>query len=347
MPTSWNDYLSLPAADKAYRECQKRCAGRFEPLRAITRRVVEALKPESVACLGAGVLNDIPYRTLVRTAAEIHLVDWLPGAVEAGITRSILVQNENGLPGCVYCTLEGEAPGAYCIHFKKTGDGEKQVCDHFEPGGGDFPTCEAFEKGKQPAVRREDITGGFATAFGEEMGEILEGVKSWKQAFRRADALAKRVRHHHDSLGIGDGSIDLVTSSMVVSQFEHEPYGYFAKTAREVLGFPSEKEERRLKSELDSLRSKLLVWQVERHLDEIERILAPEGRCFMAFEVFHFDPDSKRWFLVKEMHHILGVLGQRFDFDFDILPAAESCIEMRVGSAPSVVQAFVLRPKAG
>lgn len=346
MPTSWNDYLSLPAADKTYRECQERCAEGFEPLRAITRRVVEALEPESVACLGAGVLNDIPYRTLVRTAAEIHLVDWLPGAVEAGITRSILAQNENGLPECVYCALDGEAPGVYCVHFKKTSDGEKQVCDHFEPGDGDFLTCKAFERGEQPAIRREDITGGFATAFGEKVGKALGGVKSWKQALRRADVLANRVRHHHDSLGIEDGSIDLVTSSMVVSQFEYEPYDYFAKMARKFLGFPSKKEERRLESELNSLRSKLLVWQVERHLDEIERILAPEGRCFMAFEVFQCDPDSKRWFLVKEMHHILGVLGQRFDFDFDILPAAESCIEMRVSSAPSVVQAFVLRPKA-
>lgn len=346
MPVSWNDYLALPGADKTYQECQDRCAENYGPLRAIIRRVVQALQPASVACLGAGVLNDIPYRTLVRTAAEIHLVDWLPGAAEAGIARSILARDENGLPQCVYCMLDGEAPEAYCVHFKQAGDADSCVCDHFEPGDGDIPTCGAFEKGERPAVSQEDVTGGLATAFGEKVGEALGGVKTWKQAVRRADSLANRVRHHQHSLGIGDGSMDLVTSSMVVSQFEHEPYDYFSQRAKEILGPPSKKDGKRLEGEVERLRSKLLVWQVERHCDEIERILSPDGRCFMAFEVFHRDPDSGRWFLVREMYDVLGILGKRFDFDFDVLPAADSCIEIQVGQAPSIVQTFVLKPKA-
>lgn len=346
MPTSWNDYLNVPAAGNAYRKCQERCAEGFEPLRAVVRRVVEALQPENVACLGAGVLNDIPYRTLVRTAANIHLVDWLSGAVEAGIGRSILARGEDGLPRCVYCALGGETAETYCAHFEKDGDDESPVCARFEPGRDGLPACAAFAKGEQPQVHREDVTGGFATAFGGGVDKALAGVKSWKQALRRADGLANRVRHHHVGLDIEDGSIDLVTSSMVVSQFENEPYGYFSKRVAGILNRPSKKEERRLGAELDSLKSKLLIWQVERHCDEIERILAPGGCCFMAFEVFQCDPVSGRWFLVEEMHRVLGILGRRFDFDFGVLPAADSCVELNVDNAPSVVQTFLLRPKA-
>ena len=133
---------------------------------------------------------------------------------------------------------------------------------------------------------------------------------------------------------------------MVVSQFEHEPYGYFSKQVAGILNRPSKKDDRRLGDELDSLKSKLLIWQVERHCDEIERILAPGGCCFMAFEVFQCNPATGRWFLVKEMHQVLGILGQRFDFDFDMLPGPGSCVELRVDNAPSVVQTFLLRPKA-
>ena len=79
MSVTWNEYLSVPDTDTQYTECFQRCRNSFKLHRENIRSLVERTFPGVVACLGAGVLNDIPYDTLVKSCTTIHLVDWLAG----------------------------------------------------------------------------------------------------------------------------------------------------------------------------------------------------------------------------------------------------------------------------
>ena len=82
----------------------------FEEQRTNITPVFEAKSPKVIACLGAGVLNDIPYDLFVRSGARVHLVDWMPSSIEAGIDRSIIDVGENGCPRCAYCDPSVECP---------------------------------------------------------------------------------------------------------------------------------------------------------------------------------------------------------------------------------------------
>ena len=158
----------------------------------------------------------------------------------------------------------------------------------------------------------------------------------------RAADLARRVRRHRSSLSIADASVDLVTSSMLVSQFEHEPYGYFSEQTARRLGRPDADQARRLRPAMERLRSTLFAAQVERHCDEIRRILAPGGLCFMSIEMFHRDPDHQHWFAVREMPAVIAQLSEHFCFNFDVIGEADCLTRFQTDRSPSLVFSFVL-----
>ncbi len=342
--TPWRDYIAAAPNDR-YGDCRRLHGAAFAGQKRVIERVVESTRPRTVACLGAGMLNDIPYASLVRSGATIHLVDWLPGVVEAGIALSIVETAADGTSSCAYCALGDDTARAFCRRFQAGGDSANGVCDNFVPGAGAPSSCAAFELGERPVLHQGDVTQGYASAFGEAVGEEIGDIESWRQAFRLAAKLAKRVKHRRDSLSIPDHSVDLVTSSMLVSQFEFEPYSYFARQALARLGPPDSSEDRRLRPALERLRSTLVADQFERHCDEIERILAPGGRCFMSFEMFHHDADAEGWFLVRDMHRALDTLAGRFNFDFDTIDERGSVIRFQTGRSGSVVYCFLLAPK--
>jgi hypothetical protein len=118
-----------------------------------------------------------------------------------------------------------------------------------------------------------------------------------------------------------------------------------AHQCRARLGPPSAREKRRLAGPLETLRSELVARQIEGHLDEVQRIMARDGRFFAAFELFHRRGAGDGWFLVRPMHAALELLEQRFDFDFDLLAPGNSTMQLEIRGQPSVVQAFVLRHK--
>ncbi len=341
-PAPWQAYLSPRGEQIAYRACRRQCRQAFDRQRRLIRRVFELKRPKVVCCLGAGVLNDIPYRTFVRAGVTIHLVDWMPGAVEDGIAMSIITADEDASPRCAYCDLSEDQARTYCAHFAGPKRPQARVCRNFVPGPGDPPTCLKFEKSDRPLVHREDVTGGYASAFGERVDEALAGARSWKQALARAADLARRVQRHGSSLSIADASVDLVTSSMLVSQFEHEPYRYFSRQTARRLGWPDADEARRLRPAMERLRSTLFAAQIERHCDEILRILAPGGLCFMSIEMFHRDPDHEHWFAVREMHAALAHLSERFRFNFDVIGEADCLTRFQTDRSPSLVFSFVL-----
>ena len=132
---------------------------------------------------------------------------------------------------------------------------------------------------------------------------------------------------------------------MLLSQFEHEPYDYFSRQVAARLGPPSAREENRLHQTLEKLKNDLLLNQIAAHCEEVARILAPDGRFFVAFELFHYDPARDAWFMVPEMHAALGRLAHHFNFDFAALPPADSIVTFKLGEASSVVQNFLMRHK--
>lgn len=341
----WETYLTLPGVTGRYQDCIQRCALSFVRQRDILRRTIKAMQPKRIACLGAGVLNDIPYWTLVRSGAMVHFVDWLPGAVEAGLDATIIRRDDNGGLFCIYCDLDVAMARSYCQNCRFKNQSATGVCDSFEEVVGEPPKCQAFERGEFPIIHRADVTGGYAEAFARQSGREVAKAGSWREAFRRGLALAKRAGGEQKIFGIPDHSVDLVTSSMVISQFDVEPYGYFSKQVEAKLGTPGTREERRLRPTLATLRDRLWNNQFDRHMDEIQRILTPEGHLFIAFELFQLDPETGRWFLVEQSHSAIAKLAERFDFNHDIIPAEDMMTCFKVDKGGSLVSSFVLEPR--
>ncbi len=344
MVTGWKAYLSVSE------NAAHRCAGdeslrrAYRPLREAIRGIVEAARPKTVACLGAGVLNDIPYRALVQSDATLHLVDWLPDLIETGIIHGIIRADADDRPECIYCRLDDDRARAYCAQFERASP-EADICRHFARGPKGAVLCTAFKRGAEPKIHGEDATAGYASAFATALAEELPRATSWKQAFGAANALSKRIGRQRDPLDIADHSVDLVTSSMLLSQFETQPYNYFAEQAATLLGRPRRRDERRLDAAMKALRTTLLTNQVASHCQEIERILAPGGRCFMAFELFHYDSERECWFLVGQMHQALAIVAERFEFDFDLLPETDLALRFEPPGKSSLVYAFILKAK--
>lgn len=342
MPVGWDEYLKVSNARDAFDECCRRCRPAFEQHRRNIQCAVEVTRPKTVACLGAGTLNDIPYEFMVRSGASIHLVDWVPGSIDAGVALSIIQPGDDGKPCCIYCNPAIACPQTYCRHYQEPGASTSTVCRNFVPIPGPTPRCAAFEKGEQPSVHYEDVTAGYATEFGRAILSELHHVRSWRQAFARAMALANKIGHQRVRTTIADSSVQLVTSSMVVSQFDHEPYDYFAHRSADMLGPPTAKEEQQLLPVMEALHEVLLRRQVEQHCEEIRRIMAPGGYCYMSFEMFHIVPASAQWFLVKGMTKALELVGRHFLFSFDIIPQHQLMTRFQTGDTPSLVLSFML-----
>lgn len=345
MPVTWTEYLNVPDAGRRYFQCRLLCRESFSQQRGNIQRVIEATSPKVVACLGAGVLNDIPYRLLIQSGATIHLVDWLTGSIQEGIRLSLIEVDEDGQPSCIYCEPTVTDPRQHCTWYQRSTESTSQVCDHFVPCPGDPLTCAAFAAGKLPAIHCSDVTAGYAGEFGRRLSGALQGVRSWEQAFSKAIRVADRLRNHRVALPISESSVDLVTSSMVVSQFVHEPYTFFSCRTAEVLGPPKHEDEDRLRPMMRRLCSTLFRHQVQGHCEEIARILTPNGLCYMSFELFHGIPQSRTWHLVEGVANVLEVLNRFFFFNFDHVTESDSLTRFRAKDETSLVFSVVLESK--
>ncbi|MCH7989333.1 MAG: hypothetical protein IID46_09330 [Planctomycetes bacterium] len=344
MSVTWEEYLAVPGAASRFAECSQRCRNFFEQHRENIRRLVEAASPGVVACLGAGVLNDIPYRTLVKSGATIHLVDWLAGSSDVGVALSIIEMDEGQQPRCIYCDLSDDCSATFCRNYRRSIDSANTVCDRFVMSRCEPLRCEAFVKGESPSIHYEDVAGGYASEFGHRLLRELRDARTWERAFSKATKLAGRIRSS-ERLSIGDSSVDLVTSSMLVSQFAHEPYGYFSYRTAERLGPPTPEQEERLLPAMEKLRSALFIHQVQRHLDEVQRILAPGGICYLSCEMFSTVPHSHQWFMVEGVPTVMEAVGNRFHFNFDIIPENESITQFQTGNERSLTWCVVMESK--
>ena len=162
---------------------------------------------------------------------------------------------------------------------------------------------------------------------------------------RSCPIVAGAVRKPVERMKIEDSTVDLVTSSMLVSQFAHEPYTYFSQRTAERLGRPSDEEEAGLLPALEALCDALLEYQVQAHFDEIDRILAPGGVCYLSFELFHTVPGRRQWFLVDGVPLFFQALADRYYFNFDALLSDDMVTRFQTGNEPSLVFTALLEPK--
>ena len=342
MATSWEDYLSVPEAGKVFRDRFEKNEQAFGRQREILGDAIATLRPKQIVCLGAGTLSDIPFDKILEIGAGLHLIDWLPESIDIGLAARIIREGKDGDLACLFCALGEDRAREHCQSYAKSDARRPGLCDNYLPEKGAPRYCRSYRRGSRPEVSGQDVTAGYAEAFAKGVLGALDGVTSWRQALKRAAALAERAEGRLAGLDIADRSADLVISSLVISQFEHEPYAYFSRQTAARLGPPAEAENKRLRPAMERLRNTLMKRQLTHHCDEIARILTPGGHCIMSFELFHFDTGTDAWFLVEQMHRGMALIAERLRFNFDILPAGDKVTRLDGFSGQSMIYNFAL-----
>ena len=194
MVMPWHDYLVPTGSENALAESRNLCLPAFASQRNTIEQIAKDLQPAVVACLGAGPLNDIPFDYLVGSRATVHLVDWMQGSIDFGLTQSIIEQKTAGDIACIFCRLAAGVPEQYCLSYQTPADDNQTVCPAYTDDATSGEICASYRRGALPHVHYQDVTGGYASAFGAALGGALDGVTSWRQAFRRAISLARRVK---------------------------------------------------------------------------------------------------------------------------------------------------------
>lgn len=339
----WEQYLKPAAVSVAAHKA--RSAATFAPQREAIDSLCRVLRPQTVVCLGAGHLNDIPLERLIADNADIVLVEWIPGISEQSFRRDLVRQVEQHF-ACLVCRCAGD-PKNYCLNHADDGAGAARAGDHcanFEAAAADgVPLCEHYAPGIFPRFVHADVTGGVATHFMREAASVLRQAKKPRQAFREAIQISAHPRAQA-ALPLADGSADLVTSSMVASQFDFEPYTYFIRNLYARFGRDAVERNAEMAGELaETLRNNLFLTQVEAHCREMQRLLKPGGRIYLSIETLHRDEGAAHWFYAEATAKALEVVARHFLFDLETAPEAVRAVRTNmVGGGASVVQGYVL-----
>lgn len=120
-----------------------------------------------------------------------------------------IVMNIRTGRGCVFCALDEAQASAYCGSFSEKQPGAG-VCTAYDPTRTTTPGCESYERGSQPHLHNQDVTRGFAWAFGDGAQGALGGVESWRKAFCRGSSLARKAKESVEPLDLADCSVNLL-----------------------------------------------------------------------------------------------------------------------------------------
>ncbi len=308
------------------------------------RRILVELRPQRIACLGSGYLNDIPLNDLVLTGGEVYLVDWISGISEEGF-RGSLIQGANEEFSCFLCDERCD-PGRYCSAFQHTAGPLAPVCDNFRLQEKPIPHCASYRHGVEPRFINADVTLGRASWFARRAKRVVHSSKSLEQSFKRAIRECARCSSVDEEIPIQSNSMDLVTSSMVISQFDYEPYAYFSNLLAERFSTKTLlSKEKRLRPLMESLRAELFSLQVQAHAKEMHRIVNKErGKVYFSVELFRTLPQKQEYFLVHEMTRAIKILADYFHFDFQTIPPERALRKSKSGEGYSLVQCFLLTP---
>jgi hypothetical protein len=340
----WNAYLRETAAGAGFESGLDHCRAALAHQRETLARLVHALHPDSVAVLGAGYLNDIPLADLVDGQTKLFLVDWKEDAPRVGMARSIL-RAENGQHHCLFCKTR--AGQSYCGNFSDA-PGDAGVCRAFRLESAPAVACAEYVPAEEPVFVRADVTGGVASRFAAAAEKIVAACHSPKEAFLKAIKIAHSAKP--GALPLADRSIELVTSSMVLSQFDVEPYNYFARQLEERFGRDEIlKHADKLVPLMEQLRTHLFLAQVAAHVNEMWRIVkrTASARVFLSTELFRCHPPGGAdcFFLVRDMARALETIGAHFHFEFAGRFDDTVIRKSTIGDGVSVIHSYILVPR--
>ena len=340
----WGDYLRAPLTPEKFSRSRATYLHPMRVHRDLMERLARRYHPARIACLGAGFLNDIPLEAFIQEAETLYLVDWIPGIAREGFAGSIFDSKDDNLR-CLLCD-DRIATGRYCAAFRPPIRAPEQVCASFEPMPGRENLCVHYAPGDQPNFLEADITLGRGGGFARRSESLVARGKTLRQVFQRALAEGKRCARIEEEMEIPADSIDLVTASMVVSQFDHEPYAFFARLLAEKFGMEKMLEnEEHLRPQVEQLRSLLFQIQAEGLVREMYRIVnKTQGRVFFSVEFFRSLNGEDRYFLVHEIPRAMETIAEYFQFEFESIPAEETITTFSQNEGTSVVQCFVLTP---
>lgn len=336
----WQQYLADQASTSYSSGNFKICEQAFIEQKHNIAELIHSLSPTRVAVLGAGYLNDIPLADLLAAGRTIYLVDWQEQAPKIGISRLLLHQDKDAQYRCLFCDMRTGKD--YCANFS----GEyltEGVCTAFTLVTSPFMTCERYTPTKEPRFIKADITGGVARSFADNIEEQLMFCTTPREAFLRG--MNCMEQYHYRPLPMEDNSMDLVTSSMVMSQFDFEPYTYFATLLEERFGRKElQKQESSLRPLMEEMRTRLFTRQVEAHVREVHRIVKKDNqaRVYVSAELFRSYPGSEHCFVVQDMPLALAILGKYFLFAFDEESYGKVLSKSKLGDGVSINQCYRL-----
>ena len=309
----WDTYLDAPILEDKL--LQPRCNSAFDNQREHIDKLLRRFQPRRVACLGSGYLNDLPIQLLFQIADETFFIDWLPNVSVLGLSRRI-IQHTEGVAHCVFC--ECMRPDRFCRGFTESKCESASVCTAYSAPEDSKTQCVNYEPGDDPRFVRADVTSGRASRFGQRVFNAVQKCDTPKQAFNRAIRECRRCSEIQDPIPIQSDSFNFVTSSLVASQFDAEPYGYFARLIEQKFGRDAIKaKENVLLPLMEELRTELFRVQIEGHCGEIFRLLSKEnGRAYLSVELFRSLPAGDDFFLTHESPQLLKSLQRRFFLDF-------------------------------
>lgn len=301
--------------------------------------------------MGAGYLNDIPIETFAAQGTAIHLVDWLEDVPRQAYLHDMvrLIEQEYV---CLVCR-HAKTPLDYCQSFSKDGHPPEEgsieateVCDNFAADEDNPPHCSAYLPGKYPVFHEADVSQGRGMEFAENLPQLLAGTKTPRKSFSKAAARVKSIKSGVP-IPVDDGSVDFITSSMVASQFDFEPFGYFLRCVIDKFGEESVLNGAKALGawEID-LRNAVYRLLMEGHCEEMLRLLSPGGVIYFSIETAHKKQGATTWFQPETVPTTLEMIGRFFDFDLDVLPdIAAPEVAGAVGGGNSLIQSYLLRPK--
>ena len=334
----WEEYLHARLGPERISDCRMACGPALLDQREQLGELFRLYRPNRIACLGSGILNDIPIGDFILGGSEVFLVDWIGGVSETGFASS-LIQRDGGKTSCLVCDQRC-TPGNFCAAFRGPVHLPDEVCDNFRLIEKPYLHCASYSPSVEPHFLTDDITQGRASAFAKR------AEKSPEQAFVRMIGECRRCEIAKVEIGLESDSVDLVTSSMVVSQFDAEPYGFFSRLLerrfdpREIM-----RREEKIQPLMKRLRGELFRIQIEGHAQELHRIVKKKGgRVYFSVELFRSLPQGADYFLVHEITRALEVLGGFFHFDFSTVPPERALRSLPMGEGNSIVQCYLLTP---
>ena len=347
-PSIWEQYRDALrgglVGDAMISSCRSACGGTFAKDRENLSRFYRLFKPKEIGCLGSGCLNDIPIEEFLRGGSRVWLVDWIPGISEKSFAFDLIRSDDAG-HACILCNLPGGGEH-FCKNFKAP-EQKAHVCDNFCLTEGFPPRCARYAPGSEPRFITCDTTLGRATCFATSAERIVARAKTPAECFQAAlEECRRSCWKLNRKLDIPDGTLDFVSSVMVMSQFEHEPFTFFSRLLARRFGEERlAKEEEHLAPLMEGLRAELLRMQVEGHAREMYRLVNKKrGHAYFSVELFEKHADRKDFFVVEGAASMLETLGNYFFFDFEALPLDRALRRVNVGEGRSVVQSFLLAP---